>query len=814
MKNKPIVNIYNFIRMSHVEPSVFIPDDFETVRNQITLVRQYGLPATYALKYDALMDSRYQELIRTYTAETDEISAWWEISEPLCRKAGVPFRGVQSEEFDERVNSAYSIGYAPEERRRLVDAYMKDFREVYGFYPRTIGSWVLDTVTISYAAERYGILGTAICRDQMGTDGFTLWGGFPNGIYYPSRRNENIPANTAEGQLKVPMFRLLSPDPIYNFEQDVRPGLFGVYTLEPSWLIGRDPKWISYFFQCLTEEDALGTGYAHVGQENNFLWENIKPGMEPQLKELESLLAQGKIRVETMADSAAWFSGTHKLTPPMTFQASRDWDADRNLSAQWYACSNYRAGFLGEEGHLRLRDFFLYRQDYPSRYLDAPMHSAKSNFDALPVLFPQIWIDRFGQRPFIRLLDETGTEPTGIVRYQALDELTAQASLEEPETGQLSACFTLYPDRMVLTGSYRLHFDYLPVLQALDGKRVALEHEGFSYDFEVETGTLSPQGTAGLYICPENGRICLKLGNCVDAGDIFSGERSAEAEKPVKRQGSAALQVPPRAPVLEPKSCIFPAGSTARIQLAAQAQDSGTIRYTMIPCAPAHTEPESGTVSPRQPSALDGMEPTGQSAIYSSPLELYEDTVVSARFFLPDGRCSETVTGEYRFGIPGIVLSSDTKFDPRPVFHGNGIRDLLEPTRGSLDYLDGRWRGTLEDLDVSGQLPGVMPVEQITIGFLSHHRSGIIFPESLQLYTGKDADHLALTAELAIPCRPCSREIARQDFSLPVHGAIGAFRLIAHRYEKMPQWCCYKGTPFVFTMADNIIVTPQSPGEA
>ena len=165
MRNKPIVNIYNFIRMSHVEPSVFIPDDFETVRNQITLVRQYGLPATYALKYDALLDSRYQELIRTYTAETDEISAWWEISEPLCRKAGVPFRGVQSEEFDERVNSAYSIGYAPEERRRLVDAYMADFREIYGFYPRTIGSWVLDTGpfpmprknTASWAAPSAGI---------------------------------------------------------------------------------------------------------------------------------------------------------------------------------------------------------------------------------------------------------------------------------------------------------------------------------------------------------------------------------------------------------------------------------------------------------------------------------------------------------------------------------------------------------------------------------------------------------------------------------------------------------------------------------
>ena len=41
-------------------------------------------------------------------------------------------------------------------------------------------------MTLGYGAEQYGLLGGAICRDQLGTDGFTLWGGYPNGIYYPS----------------------------------------------------------------------------------------------------------------------------------------------------------------------------------------------------------------------------------------------------------------------------------------------------------------------------------------------------------------------------------------------------------------------------------------------------------------------------------------------------------------------------------------------------------------------------------------------------------------------------------------------------
>ena len=787
MKKTTIVNIYNFIRMSHVEPSVFIPDDFETVRNQMTLIRQYGLPATYALKYDALMEPRYQELLKTYTGDGDEISAWWEITEPLCRRAGVAFRGIRSEEYDERVDSAYSIGYAPDERRKLVDAYMEDFYRVFGFYPRTIGSWVLDTATIAYAAEKYGILGSAICRDQMGTDGFTLWGGFPNGIYYPSRSNENIPASTYDGQLKVPMFRLLGPDPIYNFEQDVRAGLHGVYTLEPSWLIGRNEKWISWFFGCLTEEDTLGAGYAHVGQENNFLWENIKPGMEPQLKKLKSLLAEGKIRVETMAASAAWFGRTCRLTPPITFQASKDWDADRNLSAQWYACCNYRLGFLGESGRLRIRDFFLYRQNYPSRYLNAPMRSAKSTFDALPLLFPQTWTGQGGQRPFIRLWDENGQEPGGRICYTALDELTAQAALYDEKTGRRLACFTLHPDRVVLEGDYRLRFDALPVFRSCADGKISLEHEGFSYGFEIGKGHVRQAGTDGMELSPEEGEICLRLGNPIEKNEIFTEDIQTKEEvcRLASKGTKQGFPVPPMAPVMEPEACIFPAGTAGQVLL--KAAEPGHIRYT-----------------------LDGSEPTEASPLYTRPLELRSDAVVSARLFLPDGRRSDTVSSEYRFGIQGILLTSNTRFDPRPVFRGKGIADLLDSRRGSLDYLDGRWRGTLEDLEICGQLPGVLPVEKITAGFLSHHRAGIVYPESLQLYTGPDPAHLTLTRELSLPCRPCAREIARQDFSLPVEKEIGAFRLVAHRYAKMPQWCCYKGSAAVFTMADNIIVSDQT----
>ena len=113
--------------------------------------------------------------------------------------------------------------------------------------------------------------------------------------------NENIPAQTAKNQLSIPVFRLLGPDPIYNFEQNLRDDLHGmVFTLELVWLTGRDMKWITWMFDNLTEEDTLGIGYAQVGQENNFLWENIEPGFAPQLNVISKLAKDGKVRVETM----------------------------------------------------------------------------------------------------------------------------------------------------------------------------------------------------------------------------------------------------------------------------------------------------------------------------------------------------------------------------------------------------------------------------------------------------------------------------------------------------------------------------------
>jgi hypothetical protein len=291
-----IFNIYNFIRNSDYR----VPNSeevlYETTRQQIQLIKPTGLPATWALQYDALINPRYQKLLKEQLGAGDEIAAWWEIPKPLAEKAGLKWRGKH--EWDSQANIGFSPGYTPEERRKLVDVYMADFKAVFGHYPETVGSWFIDEVTLEYMARRYGIVASCNCKDQVGTDGYTLWGGYWNQAYYPSRVNAYMPAQTGTGQIKVPIFRMLGSDPIY---QGYLPGM---WTLEPVYPeAGGSTNWVRSFMNNLVEQPSLAFGYTQAGQENSFGWDAMKSGLIMQISMLAKEARAGKIRVETLAQS-------------------------------------------------------------------------------------------------------------------------------------------------------------------------------------------------------------------------------------------------------------------------------------------------------------------------------------------------------------------------------------------------------------------------------------------------------------------------------------------------------------------------------
>ena len=182
-----IVNIYCFCRENDFRLENSQKILFQATIRQVQLVKQARLPATFALQYDALTDTNYQKLFKEQLPGHCEIAAWWEIPRALAERAGLAWRGQH--EWDPAANVGFSPGYTPEERRKLVDAYMADFKAIFGCYPKTVGSWYIDEVTLAYMAQKYGIVASCNCKDQIGTDGYTLWGGYWNQAYYPSRQN-------------------------------------------------------------------------------------------------------------------------------------------------------------------------------------------------------------------------------------------------------------------------------------------------------------------------------------------------------------------------------------------------------------------------------------------------------------------------------------------------------------------------------------------------------------------------------------------------------------------------------------------------
>jgi len=73
-----IVNIYNFIRDNDFRVRNSEAVLYEATAQQIKLVTQARLPATFALQYDALMDTNYQALLKKQLPADCEIAAWWE----------------------------------------------------------------------------------------------------------------------------------------------------------------------------------------------------------------------------------------------------------------------------------------------------------------------------------------------------------------------------------------------------------------------------------------------------------------------------------------------------------------------------------------------------------------------------------------------------------------------------------------------------------------------------------------------------------------------------------------------------------------
>ncbi|HEV2455374.1 MAG TPA: hypothetical protein VGY98_14005 [Verrucomicrobiae bacterium] len=515
-----IVNIYNFVRDNDYRLSDSRAVLFQTTTQQVQLLKKAGLPATFALQYDALMDANYQNLFKGQT--NFELGCWWEIPQDLAERAGLKWRGQH--EWDSTANVGFSPGYTLAERRKLVDVYMRDFRKIFGYYPKTAGSWYIDEVTLEYMAEKYGIIASCNCKDQIGTDGYTLWGGYWNQAYYPSRRNAYMPAQTKENEIRVPIFRMLGSDPIYQSGNSA-----GMHTLEPVYQDGGggSPAWVAWFLENLIHLPALAFGYTQAGQENSFGWDAMKSGFIQQLAFLSTLDKAGEIKIETLADSGQWFRARYALTPPSAVVALNDWEHE-NRKTVWYDSRFYRLNLLWQDGKFFIRDLHCFDENVISPTHDTALATKSLAYDTLPIMDCAVWSDpdhgAKGMWPVSLSRDKTGSPLTPIGEPLVTELSATGLEIRQPLAGGGTFSLVCRENKLICDGAdatgqpLRWAWNLMAgpeqsaVLRGVTSSTITYCYKNSSYRLHLAKGNCRRAGDECLQLTPDHsGKMVLDL---------------------------------------------------------------------------------------------------------------------------------------------------------------------------------------------------------------------------------------------------------------------------------------------------------------
>lgn len=511
MKKRQIVNIINFIRDCEPRDTV---DLVLTVRKEIELMQRYNLRGTFLLQYDALVDPVYVDMMKALDPQQFELGVWFEVVQPLVEEIGLPWRGRYP--WDWHVHCGFSMGYTRQQREKLLDELYGKFREVFGYYPRVFGSWFFDTHTARYVSDKYGVDAFCNCKEQYGTDGYTLWGGYYGQGYYPSRANVFLPARDPENQIPAPLFRMLGSDPVYQYDlgMDVMNGardIQEVITLEPVYSGGGgggNPKWVDWYMGENFSGECLSFGYAQAGQENSFPWHGIEQGLNYQFPLFAKLQEEGKLIVEPLGETGRWYKQTYPVTPSSVIAAHSAYD-DAHKTSLWYCSRFYRVNLFTDGNGLRIRDLHVFREELTDPYEDTVCTRNEATYEALPVMDGNI----FSGNGVVAGCYPVGTEGKTFV----------PADFRFTETGPDSALADYGCIRFTLTergicmeadGEFTLenrigktdrHF---PELLSCTEKQLRLRYNAVEYAVTLASGRFDGTGR----ICSENG--CIELNIC------------------------------------------------------------------------------------------------------------------------------------------------------------------------------------------------------------------------------------------------------------------------------------------------------------
>lgn len=171
---------------------LWIDKSTKPIDDQYGIVRKNELKATWLLQHDVLEDEEIIKKVKGWDKD-QEIGVFLEISKKLAYKSRVYF-DEQKPWYDPSV--VFLSGYDREDRKKIIDKTMTDFKKIFGYWPKSVGAWWIDSYSHQYLEKKYGVTSILICADQKTTDNYGIWGQWWGYPYFPSHDNILVPGES------------------------------------------------------------------------------------------------------------------------------------------------------------------------------------------------------------------------------------------------------------------------------------------------------------------------------------------------------------------------------------------------------------------------------------------------------------------------------------------------------------------------------------------------------------------------------------------------------------------------------------------
>ncbi len=283
---------------------LWLDKTIKPIVDQYSASAKYNFPVTWLLQYDALTDQELINEVKSFDV-SGEKGVFLEISKSLADDSGVVYtQGLKWSDPGVIFLSAYSQS----ERRVLIDTLFNQFKKDFGYYPKSVGAWWIDSYSLNYIKNKYGLEAILIVANQKTTDSYGVWGQWWGYPYYPSKYNVLVPAEKNSSNTVV--IQWAQRDPVLAHGEG---SIYSNFSLQANDYI-RSGKDIGYFRNLVdTYLDCQNPlGQVTIGLETGM--ESIAFNGE-YISQMKVLSEYKNLKVVTMSDFAREYKNIYPENP-------------------------------------------------------------------------------------------------------------------------------------------------------------------------------------------------------------------------------------------------------------------------------------------------------------------------------------------------------------------------------------------------------------------------------------------------------------------------------------------------------------------